>query len=97
MSTKCSLVPSGEDCLLFVKDHTPDLILLDVSMPPGIQEITYDKLQETLRALSYAANKCIIQLTNKNFTCSSVIEIEDNNLIEVLSYKLFAMIIRRTP
>ncbi len=31
-----SLVPSGEACLLYLEDHTPDLILLDVSMPPGI-------------------------------------------------------------
>jgi len=31
-----SLVPSGEECLRYVKAHIPDLILLDVSMPPGI-------------------------------------------------------------
>ncbi len=31
-----SLVPSGELCLKYLKDHIPDLILLDVSMPPGM-------------------------------------------------------------
>jgi len=31
-----SLVSSGEECLHYIDDHIPDLILLDVSMPPGI-------------------------------------------------------------
>ncbi len=42
-----SLVASGEKCLRYVEDHIPDLILLDVSMPPGMNGFeTCRKLKE---------------------------------------------------
>ncbi|MFV1983410.1 MAG: PleD family two-component system response regulator [Thiohalomonadales bacterium] len=48
-----SLVASGEECLRYVKDHIPDLILLDVSMPPGMSGFeTCKKLKENDRLLN---------------------------------------------
>jgi CheY-like chemotaxis protein len=42
-----SLVSSGEECLRYLEDHIPDLILLDVSMPPGMNGFeTCQKLKE---------------------------------------------------
>ncbi len=48
-----SLVSSGEDCLLYIEQHIPDLILLDVSMPPGINGFeTCRRLKENEKLLN---------------------------------------------
>ncbi|MFV2061301.1 MAG: PleD family two-component system response regulator [Gammaproteobacteria bacterium] len=52
------------------------------------QEISYEKLQETLRALSYAANKCVSRLIKKYDANKLIAETDSDDLVEVMILKV---------
>jgi len=54
----------------------------------AIQETSYEKLQETLRALTYAANKCVVRLNENNTISAAIASSNDNDIVSVMILKL---------
>lgn len=73
-----------------IVNHTNISILIK-NMPTQTdsdQEISYEKLQETLRALNYAANNCVIKLFEKNNLTTAIASTTENDLVDILILKL---------